>query len=72
MLSWRFERALYTALRIANRVPIGVRRITVGGTALHVDSVDRLIAAVSWRATFVPAHVNTSALAEAKARARMS
>jgi len=32
-----------------NRVPIGLRSVTIGGQRLYADSIDRLAALVSWR-----------------------
>jgi FkbM family methyltransferase len=46
---WRVYHVLSRALALANRVPIGQRSVSIGGHKLYADSVDRLLALVSWK-----------------------
>jgi FkbM family methyltransferase len=46
---WRIERALSRVMAVANKVPIGQRSLKIGGHRLYADSVDRLLALMSWK-----------------------
>jgi len=46
---WRAYALVERALVLLNRVPVGERAVTVGRERLYADSVDRLLALLSWK-----------------------
>jgi FkbM family methyltransferase len=46
---WRAYSVLARVLAVANRVPIGERSLKIDGQRLYADSVDRLLALMSWK-----------------------
>jgi FkbM family methyltransferase len=46
---WRVYGVLSRALAVANRFPVGRRSVRIGPHRLYADSVDRLLALLSWK-----------------------
>jgi FkbM family methyltransferase len=46
---WRVHDLLMRTLVVANRIPIGRRSVAIGRHRLYADSVDRLLALMSWK-----------------------
>ena len=57
-------------LALANHLPIGLRRVDIGGAILHVDTIDRWLAAQSWRRGWLEAEER--ALIRARVRPGMT